>query len=420
MDIDPIKELSILYEITAIPSQIRDQAKLVSVALDKATRLLGNEAAIFYSYVEKDDTFVMHSSLGVSYGIPVTLPRTAMGDAFNQAMANDEILIWHPETPDNIHPILTAPYRVKHALFAPVKTSEGLFGLLYIARFRPIAFHQSHLIMVHYLVSRMAVSLENLMMYLNREETRRELEKERDKLRLLNEKLKKRNAQIWQKNIKLRLVSRTDDLTKLYNRRGIFECIEQEKENLKKETEVSDSQVSATVEILSFADNNDRRAKTVPPRTFVLAMVDVDHFKAINDLHGHLCGDTVLKTIGDLLLRDGILRKDDIAGRFGGEEFILLFPSAAISEACVPIFRFYEAVKSKQFSGKNDQVFQVTVSIGISQYLESDSSLEELIQRVDRAMYYAKEHGRDQVIVHLDDQFYRLNPGVQQLEAVKN
>ena len=133
---------------------------------------------------------------------------------------------------------------------------------------------------------------------------------------------------------------------------------------------------------------------------FTVMMIDVDQFKGVNDTYGHLMGDEVLKTIGALLQDKSIFRESDILGRFGGEEFIGIFPSTNVNNALGPAMRFVKSLKEKRFQTKDLIPFGVTVSIGISEYHSTDSNKEDVIHRADKALYWAKEHGRDQIAVY--------------------
>ncbi len=126
--------------------------------------------------------------------------------------------------------------------------------------------------------------------------------------------------------------------------------------------------------------------------TFSILLLDIDKFKIVNDTYGHLTGDEVLKTLAGLLR--GFFRKGDTPGRWGGEEFLVLLPGLDSQEAGTVARRLREAVASARFDGPEN----CTASIGVAQYRPHES-LEELISRVDAALYGAKEAGRDRVVV---------------------
>ncbi len=125
--------------------------------------------------------------------------------------------------------------------------------------------------------------------------------------------------------------------------------------------------------------------------TACIAMVDIDYFKNINDNHGHQTGDLVLKTVGGVLNKT--LRTGDIACRYGGEEFLLLLPRAsAVSGRDVA-----ERIRAK-IATLADLPCEVTVSVGVTDVRPTDNA-DSIIGRADAALYYAKENGRNQVVL---------------------
>ena len=127
-----------------------------------------------------------------------------------------------------------------------------------------------------------------------------------------------------------------------------------------------------------------------------LLLLDVDHFKLINDERGHATGDQVLAALGQLLTRQA--RKTDIVGRWGGEEFVVVLSGAPESGARIAAERIRSAVERMSVSDVKRQRVPVTVSIGIA-CLEVNDNAEVLIDRADRAMYQAKASGRNRVVV---------------------
>jgi diguanylate cyclase (GGDEF)-like protein len=124
-------------------------------------------------------------------------------------------------------------------------------------------------------------------------------------------------------------------------------------------------------------------------------MIDIDHFKRINDNHGHTCGDGVIKEIGGKLSKS--LRKYDYAGRYGGEEFFVLFPNTGEETAGIIAERFRTEMEQCVFACGNEP-FSVTVSVGLAQYNAGETP-DKWISRADSAMYRAKQRGRNQVVL---------------------
>lgn len=128
-----------------------------------------------------------------------------------------------------------------------------------------------------------------------------------------------------------------------------------------------------------------------------MLMLDIDHFKAFNDLHGHAGGDALLAQFGQLLA--SMTRKEDIACRYGGEEFTLILPEADLMAASERAEALRAAVAGLQASHLGQLLPQVTASIGVACYPQHGESAHALMQAADTALYRAKKLGRDRVEV---------------------
>jgi len=124
-------------------------------------------------------------------------------------------------------------------------------------------------------------------------------------------------------------------------------------------------------------------------------MLDLDHFKAVNDRYGHAVGDTVLRSFAEIL-RDS-LRSSDLAGRVGGEEFAVLLPHTDLAGALLLAERIRHAVASYCRVPQHPEL-RMTVSIGASELLPEDPSPEVALARADAALYRAKQAGRNRVV----------------------
>lgn len=125
-----------------------------------------------------------------------------------------------------------------------------------------------------------------------------------------------------------------------------------------------------------------------------IALFDLDHFKDVNDRHGHLAGDNVLAcTIHHL---DSLIRPYDRIYRYGGEEFLLCMPNTSLDDAAHLAERLRAAVESNRIAATTDVVLQITASFGVSA-LDAAKSVEESIDEVDKALYLAKSRGRNRV-----------------------
>lgn len=142
--------------------------------------------------------------------------------------------------------------------------------------------------------------------------------------------------------------------------------------------------------ILQTLQNRHRRTSDKSAGNYCLAMFDIDHFKHINDTFGHIYGDEVLLLFANLLR--GSFRENDLLFRYGGEEFVALLNNIDIKQAQVVLDRFRAKVGNHRFP----QAGQVTASAGVALIRENDLPAES-INRADLALYFAKEHGRNQI-----------------------
>jgi diguanylate cyclase (GGDEF)-like protein len=165
------------------------------------------------------------------------------------------------------------------------------------------------------------------------------------------------------KSVELEKASITDSLTSLFNRRRLEEA---------------------------FAHELDRAQRYGKPVSLIIA--DVDHFKSINDTHGHQIGDEVLKLIADLL-RNGV-RAVDLVGRWGGEEFLVICPDTDLEGALGLAEKLRGAVEAGPFPAGTT----ITSSFGAAQYGEGES-FKDTVGRADKALYRAKINGRNRVEV---------------------
>jgi len=217
--------------------------------------------------------------------------------------------------------------------------------------------------------------------------------------------LKKKNKKIKRLHEELKEKSKIDFLTNLYNRPAIFDFLDRERTRTIRDLWRLENSFKLGV-------NKKKAAPTIPYfntqplgeisdhfGVFSVMMIDLDNFKHINDSYGHLVGDKVLIKLGDLLLSKKILRSNDLAGRFGGEEFLIILPETNSKHALLPASRLAQHFKNITFKSEKGE-FNTTLSIGISQYNINDKNNDNIIRRADKALYYAKEHGRDMIIIY--------------------
>jgi len=185
----------------------------------------------------------------------------------------------------------------------------------------------------------------------------------------LEAQVEQRTAELQAANAALEHLATRDPLTGLHNRRSL------------------DARLAEALAL-------DRRYGAASGRVHGLLLIDVDHFKRVNDVHGHPAGDAVLRQLAQML--QSTLRATDVAARFGGEEFAVLLPELAGSqEAVMAGEKIRAAVEAASFPG----VGRMTVSIGVSLASPDDADAGPLIERADAALYEAKRGGRNAVVL---------------------
>lgn len=218
---------------------------------------------------------------------------------------------------------------------APIVFKNQLIGTLNLHKERPNAFTDTELKLIRAACNQLAIAIEN--------------------------------AQLYEK---ARTLSNTDELTNLANRRHFHEILKRELAHASR-----------------FASN------------FCLLMIDIDHFKQFNDTHGHLGGDVVLRRVATLLLQN--TRGIDLVARFGGEEFVVLLPKTNKdgAKAAAEKLRLCIAEERIALGGTGPETYCVTVSIGVAEYPRDSRDIYELLDFADRALYLAKQAGRNRTVV---------------------
>jgi diguanylate cyclase (GGDEF)-like protein len=140
------------------------------------------------------------------------------------------------------------------------------------------------------------------------------------------------------------------------------------------------------------------RARAQTP--LAVAIADIDHFKAVNDTHGHLAGDAVLAAVS-AAMRD-LLRDCDLCGRFGGEEFALLLPRTTAAQALEITERIRQGISQLAIPRDGTAAIRVTISIGVAVPSQARRTLDDLLAAADHALYQAKRSGRDRVVMYAD------------------
>jgi diguanylate cyclase (GGDEF)-like protein len=132
-------------------------------------------------------------------------------------------------------------------------------------------------------------------------------------------------------------------------------------------------------------------------------MFDLDHFKKFNDAHGHPAGDDLLKQIGALI--DARIRREDVACRYGGEEFVLIMPGAPLATGARRGEELRLAIAETEVEHNGKRLPASTISVGVASFPEDAATAEELLHAADTALYRAKVAGRNRVVTHKPAEF---------------
>ena len=188
------------------------------------------------------------------------------------------------------------------------------------------------------------------------------LEKKKDELSSALQSLRVSSDKIREQNAVLERLATRDPLTNCYNRRSFFEQFDS---------------------LWNAAQRYGHKLSAI--------MVDVDHFKSVNDTHGHSVGDQVLQKVAETLQQT--VRDTDIVARYGGEEFAVLMPNTDILDAAVLAERLRKALATMKMP-----LWSITASLGVSSTSQSPASPQELLDQADKCLYVAKRNGRNQVV----------------------
>jgi len=212
-----------------------------------------------------------------------------------------------------------------------------------------------------------AVRARNVELEKRVAERTRELEESQNRLNQVNQELTAQLEAVTELEKEVRELAIHDALTGLFNRHYLSERLDAE---------------------------YSRAERASHPISFLL--MDIDHFKDINDTYGHQAGDYALKTIAQIIMSQ--IRKSDIACRFGGEEFMIILPDTGVESAVQKADAFRQSISDRvyEFGGKE---FSITISIGIAVYPIHGTENDRILSKADAALYEAKRAGRNRVVI---------------------
>ena len=190
------------------------------------------------------------------------------------------------------------------------------------------------------------------------------------------------------------VVATLDYLSNFHNSLSSPVLVQEDKSDFISETTIRDGLTQLYLKsVFNFALEKELEKSFRSKNNLSLLMIDIDDFKQVNDNYGHLEGDIALKTIGELINEN--VRKMDTAARYGGEELAIIVPESKPKEAVLLAQRIRKKISEIKFSG-----FSVTVSIGVCHSSLDIKSTNDIIDRADKALYEAKQSGKNRVVVY--------------------
>ncbi|HHU51131.1 MAG TPA: sensor domain-containing diguanylate cyclase [Firmicutes bacterium] len=252
----------------------------------------------------------------------------------HKALTEQSLLGWESASSADIQ--LLQQYGINSILCIPLYTKEVKIGILVVSHFQANVFKNDQRELLQIIGNQLSLALENI-------------------------KLHQATADM----------ALHDQLTGLYNRTYFNNYLE----NIKEES-----------------------IKKQKPLSFSSLIFDIDHFKQVNDVRGHLVGDDVLKIVASILQKN--TDENSVAIRYGGEEFLLLSRNTDLNQLKEVAERIRQQIASLEFTDKEGRTFSITISGGIASIPKHAKTTEEVLQKADEALYRAKESGRNRIIVY--------------------
>ncbi len=329
------RQINAIYTATMALLTNLDLESLISQILDAAFDAIpGGQKGALHLLARDTGELEMRAALGYQENDP-RIKRLNLKDGMNYisrcVRERRPLLIQDMDPENNIdHNGEEIPEIIRSVLVAPLILGDDVLGALSLESPQENAFDQADLDLIASFAATVTAAIHNAQLH----------------------------TEVQRQAI-------TDPLTELYNRRGFFEIGEHEIERSHR-----------------FS------------RPLVAMMVDIDHFKLINDEFGHAVGDQVLQQIANRIRNN--VRKVDIVGRYGGDEFAILLPELDIFSAVNVAERLRKKVEEFPFQA-NSQVVRAAISIGVAKIMPDMPNLDALLVRADHALYLAKNGGRNRV-----------------------
>jgi diguanylate cyclase (GGDEF)-like protein len=374
--------MSIMKSSQAISSEIRFD-KLLTILIQTTIENAGAQCGYLLLRNDKEKEYTIEAmkcervdTIKVMEKIPYTQCDTICHEIIQYVIRTKKHIVLdnacYDETFRNNEYIRTN--EVKSVLCLPIVYQNMLKGIVYLENnLTPSVFTAERLEILMMLASQASISIENAQLY----ET-------------LEDKVRERTIQLKFANEQLKELSLHDPLTNLHNRRYAYEF-------------VSDQAVKFIKDKVRSMNNDNKRLTSPRDNVLGIFLIDIDHFKDVNDTYGHKSGDNALVIFSDVLRK--LIRKDDFIIRWGGEEILIILNNT--SEQYLELFagKILSSVKAAPIEVADGKLIHITCSIGYTEMPSNMSApelltLEQTINLSDFALYLAKAHGRN-IAVHL-------------------
>ena len=336
---DSVDEMGILYEVGIAVTSGLGLNRTIEALFTQLKNVF--KIDLFYIAFKDDDTDLVRFTMFEGNGTQIEFGPISISDrpSLTRYVLEKEDTIYIPDSyaEDSEFPhekMIKAPgHDERTILGVPLVLRNETIGALFIQANEPDSYDKKQIRLVETIVNQASVAMDN--------------------------------ARLFEK---VQNMAITDSLTGAYNRRYFYE----------------------------FAENEIARSKRYQKELAVI-MVDIDHFKMVNDEFGHLVGDQTLKMVVDTITCQ--LRKVDVLCRFGGEEFVIFLPETSLESALVAADRICRAISEQSLKSEKGDI-SVTVSVGVTHLRDESQTMMDLINEADQALYTAKNAGRNCVRIY--------------------
>ena len=370
-----------LEHLSAIGQEITTHLDAAAVfrALDRHVHGL-LDATHFSIFMIEPDGRSLRCAFGIEAGQPLPATQLELSDmnanSTRCVRERREILV-EIDAGDSLPNLIPGTLETLSLLFAPLLIGERVLGVMTVQSLAPRAYGERERLIFRTLCAYGAIALDNADAY-------RQVAATLKALRTTQAQLVEKNLELEEAYKALEDVSLTDQLTGLRNRRFFLQHV--------------DADVGLSMRSYDETKRPALAERDSPPRDLVFFMVDIDHFKEVNDQHGHASGDAVLVQMQERLRE--VFRESDYVIRWGGEEFLVLARATYRDDAKLVAERIRSAVANRDFELPDGTRLKKTCSIGFAcfPFLQSQPRLmswSEVVELADQGLYLAKRSGRN-------------------------